>query len=256
MSSGLHEIAVYQATPAAQQQPDRFRQSVLRAAGAGSTNVGGPLTAAGQGALTAAVLAALLAFLRRKAALDERQLEAVLISQARAAGQPQVPTDDLIALEADRARQFAEAQEARLRTALATIVRLPDATQRADRMQAVMVQLERFERQRSEAMFGRAVGALNKSVLKLSSPQGAFWRLSPFVKEHTAGCLVMGERFWPWEILDGLHPPRHAGCPCHLESLMAALAAGWMRAGEIPTLADARAKAHGIVMESEWEMAA
>jgi hypothetical protein len=70
---------------------------------------------------------------------------------------------------------------------------------------------ERYARQRDEAMAARAFAAVDRVVLREQSPTGAFWKLDPTVIEHTAGCLFMGGRFWPWQVLDRVHPPRHAG---------------------------------------------
>jgi hypothetical protein len=70
------------------------------------------------------------------------------------------------------------------------------------------------------------------------------------VKEHTAGCLIMGGKFWPWSVLDRVHPPRHPGCPCRLLSYGEAVASGDMKAGDVPNVADAVKDARGVVMEA------
>lgn len=253
-SSALLEVAAYQAKPLAQQNPEQLR-ALVRSAGAGAAI--SPAAAAGEvpaasarAAATAAILGALIAFMAKKRALDEEQLTAVLLAQAKASGESGTDLKGLLALEAERAAQFAKAQELRVKAALPQILAMPEGQARSDAMRALMEREQRYEEQRSAAMFGRAVGGLNALVLRSQSPQGAYWKLSPFVKEHTPGCLVMGERFWPWAILDKLHPPRHPGCPCHLEGYMAAIKSGWMKPGDVPTLPEAESLSRGIVMEA------
>ena len=51
------------------------------------------------------------------------------------------------------------------------------------------------------------------------SPDGAYWHLSPFVKQHTPGCILLGGKVWPWEILNKINPPLHTGCRCQLVGL-------------------------------------
>jgi hypothetical protein len=253
-SSALLEVVAYQAKPLAEQDPEHLR-ALMRSAGAGAAVSPAPASgevpaAAARATATAAILGALIAFMAKKRALDEQQLTAVLLAQAKASGEGSTDLQPLLALEAERAAQFAKAQELRMKASLPQILAMPDGQARTDAMRALMEREQRYEEQRAAAMFGRALGGLNATVLRSQSPQGAFWKLSPFVKEHTPGCLVMGERFWPWAILDKLHPPRHAGCPCHLEGYMAAIKAGWMKPDDVPSLAEAQALSRGVVMEA------
>jgi hypothetical protein len=255
-SDAVLEVAAFQARPAEQQDPSQLRKLVLGAAGAAAAAaapapaVTAVPSASARGAASATILGALVGFLAKKRALDEQQLTAVLVSRAHSTGEPNADLTSLLALEAERAEQFGKKQEARLRATLPQILAMPEGEARADAMRALMERESRYEEQRSAAMFGRALGGLNATVLKNQSPQGAYWKLSPFVKEHTVGCLKMGERFWPWSILDKLHPPRHPGCPCHLEGYMAAVSNGWMKPGDVPTEAQAQASSQGVVMEA------
>lgn len=249
----MTEVAAYQAKPATEQNPEDLRALLQRARGGGAAGVpvaGAVPLGAARGAASAAILGALLAFMAKKRALDEQQLTSVLVAQAHSVGESDTDLKGLLALEAERAQQFAAAQEARVSAALPQILAMPEGQARADAMRALMDREARYEQQRSAAMFGRALGGLNAIVLKGQSPQGAYWKLSPFVKEHTTGCLVMGERFWPWEVLDRLHPPRHAGCPCHLEGFMAAIRNGWMKPEDVPSVAEALSLSSGVVMEA------
>lgn len=258
MSTGtlLSEVVAYQAKPLDQQDPEELRELMKRARGAGAgAPAGAPIvplipSPGARAAASATIMGTLTAFMARKRAMDEQQVQAVLLAQARKMGEPDADVQAILDLEAERGRQFADAQDARLRAALPQILAMPEGAARADAMQALMAREERFERQRAQAMFGRAVNGLNRVVVKGQSPMGAFWKLSPYVKEHTAGCLVMGERFWPWEVLDKLHPPRHPGCPCHLESYGSAIGNGWMRPEDVRSVPDALAMAAGVTMEA------
>lgn len=226
------------------------RAAGVAGAGAAVVPVVGVPSSTAQTAAKAAILGALIAYLAKKRALDEQQLTTVLINRAHAAGEKDTDLQALLALEAERANAFAAGQERRVRATLPQILAMPEGQARADAMKALMAREQRYEEQRSAAMFGRALGGLNTTILRSQSPRGAYWKLSPFVKEHTPGCLVMGERFWPWDVLDKLHPPRHPGCPCHLEGYMAAVSNGWMKPDDVPSLTDALAASHGVVMEA------
>lgn len=251
----LLEVAAYQAKPANEQEPEELRKLVRRAAAAGGAAAIVPVpfvvpSPSARGTAKAAILGALLVYLEKKRALDEQQLTAVLVNRAHSIGEKDSDLQALLALEADRARQFATKQEKRVNATLPQVLAMPDPQARAEAMTALMAREQRYEQQRSAAMFARALGGLNTTILRKQSPRGAFWKLSPYVQEHTPGCLVMGERFWPWKVLDRLHPPRHAGCPCHLEGYMAAVSNGWMKAGDVPSLDDALARSQGVVMEA------
>jgi hypothetical protein len=82
--------------------------------------------------------------------------------------------------------------------------------------------------------------------VKASSPQGAYWKLSENVKEHTLDCLAMGEKFWPWEVLDAFHPPTHPGCQCMLYTHTGGQERGLM-GDELPDKKDAIARARSII---------
>jgi hypothetical protein len=69
------------------------------------------------------------------------------------------------------------------------------------------------------------------------------------VIEHTAGCLIMGGKFWPWQVLDRVHPPRHAGCPCRLVGYGDAITDGLLNPGAVMDAQTAIRRAAGVVME-------
>lgn len=80
------------------------------------------------------------------------------------------------------------------------------------------------------------------------STEGGWYTANGLIAQN---CLVMGGRFWPWIVLDRVHPPRHPGCPCRLRSYGAAIAEGLMRPGEVMDVADALRAAQGVVMEGK-----
>lgn len=175
-------------------------------------------------------------------------------ASAGAASATVTPGGDIaqvIANEIQLGQQFAEASARRLAANASMAAAIPDEAKRRAALNGALARERQYALQRSEAMAARAFAAVGRAALHSDSPQGAFWKLNPTVKDHTAGCLVMGEKFWPWVILDRVHPPRHAGCPCRLLSYSEARAAGHMHGVEIPNVADAIRMAAGVVMEAE-----
>jgi hypothetical protein len=157
----------------------------------------------------------------------------------------------LIVEEQDREAAFAEGQALRIARDVGTALGIADPKVREQAVRIIMDREERFARWRSVAMAARSFAAVERRRLRRDSPQGAFWELDPTVQEHTPGCLFMGGRFWPWKVLDRVHPPRHGGCPCRLRGYRDAIAAGLMRAGDVPNVRDAVKAAAPIIMEME-----
>lgn len=109
---------------------------------------------------------------------------------------------------------------------------------------------ELYASQHASAVMARGVAHGERIQLKRISPEGAFWLPDPFVKEHTAGCLIMMNRLWPWVVLDRVHPPRHPACPCRLISYAQALTDGHLGPGSrFPSERDAIAMAGDVMME-------
>jgi hypothetical protein len=128
--------------------------------------------------------------------------------------------------EADRGAQFIRKMEARLERDIPKALLSSNDPEAALR---VLLEREfRYIRQRQEAMLSRSISAQERESLKRTSPLGAYWRLSPFVKSHTIDCLVMAGKFWPWAVLDVIHPPRHPNCPCRLYGLDEAISEGFL----------------------------
>lgn len=194
----------------------------------------------------AGIVGRLRTFLRGLIRKDEAFLRETLRGRA-----PLDVVDEAIALEVERARQFAENTETRVDTQLPIAMALPDPDARRMAIQSIMAREKRWAGMRSEAMTARAVATADRAQLKIDSPQGAYWELDPNVREHTAGCLIMGGKFWPWQVLDLVHPPRHYGCPCRLRGFGDVIANGVIGPGDVPSLAQAVRMAAGVVMEAE-----
>lgn len=197
--------------------------------------------------ITATSVATTLEFM---AARRERD-EAFLAEKLRPRTRERSDVETAIAEERVRADAFRAATEQRLRRDLPLMLAIPNPAEREAAVRGLLGRERRYQEQRAQAMVARAVAAVDRQVLRRESPSGAFWKLDPSVKEHTAGCLVMGGRFWPWPVLDRVHPPRHGGCPCRLVGYAAAVAAKLMKPGDVLDLAAAMRVAAGVVMEAE-----
>jgi hypothetical protein len=161
---------------------------------------------------------------------------------------------ELLDAEAERQREFDRKTAERLTVRLPKALAIPDPDRRARRVDALMRQERRYAVARLEAASVRVTKALEHRDLKRLSPQGAWWELGQ-AEEHTAGCLFMSGagrgRFWPWEVLDRVHPPRHLGCTSRLVGLGTAIATGRMTMADIPDTVAAIRMAAGVVMEAE-----
>ena len=81
-------------------------------------------------------------------------------------------------------------------------------------------------------MSNRALMAAEHDVVRELSPKGAFWKLSPDVMKHTPDCIALGDRWWPWSVIDAVGPPpRHPGCRCQLVTEGEAIGLGYIEAG-------------------------
>lgn len=157
----------------------------------------------------------------------------------------------VVAQEEQRAAAFAQRQAERFARDLQTALAIPDRAAREGAIRGLMAREEVYARQHVEAQAARAFAAIDRVVLRGQSPQGAFWKLDPTVVEHTAGCLLLGGRFWPWAVLDRVHPPRHHGCPCRLLGYGEAIADGLMGPGAVMDVRQAIRRAAAVVMEAQ-----
>jgi 2'-5' RNA ligase len=64
--------------------------------------------------------------------------------------------------------------------------------------------------------------------LRETTDAGAYWHMDPTKKTHTADCVAMEGRVWPWRVLERVNPAnRHPGCGCRLLSIREAQARGF-----------------------------
>lgn len=242
-----------------QQAEQRRRVAAVAAGGAlvvgagdGQTAIGSVPPAAARASVAAAILAALVAFL---AAQRGRAREWLMEELRRR--QPSVALDDVAALVAEEERlgqEFERRSLDRFSRGVASALTISDRAKREAAIRTLTDAEQRYSRQRDEAMAVRAFAAVDRVVLRSSSPQGAFWRLDPTVTEHTAGCLAMGGKFWPWAVLDRVHPPRHHGCPCRLLGYGEAIAEGLMAPGDVVDVKAAVRRAAHVLMEGSIEL--
>lgn len=144
----------------------------------------------------------------------------------------EIPEEDarrIARIEIAREREFQRRTIQRVREDLFEALKIGDPKLRGERIQAILDREARYGRMREEALHARAVARAEQEILKTTSPQGAFWRLSDLTAgNHTADCIAMANKFWPWRVLDVLHPPLHLNCPCTLHTKAEAIARGWM----------------------------
>lgn len=139
-------------------------------------------------------------------------------------------------------REFRRKMRKRLEADLPEVLAETDPEKRADKLAKIFKREMRYTAMREEAILSRAMGAIEADMLQTLSPKGAYWKLSPHVKEHTLDCLAMGEKFWPWSVLRKVQPPLHYGCPCYLLGLDEVVEMGLMSEDQVPDESDARAR--------------
>lgn len=168
-------------------------------------------------------------------------------------------TDDILARfarsESAREREFFQRMEDRLRQ------KIPAALASADpqgAVNAVLANEANFLQAHEQAAATRVHAAIRRGQVKALSPDGAFWRLGPLVKEHTPDCVALATvGWWPWEVLDRIHPPMHPGCACELLTRGEAIDLGLMNnvlpdTSNAVERADEIARAYGIIQEAYW----
>jgi hypothetical protein len=194
----------------------------------------------------------LTGFLTAQARLNRRWLRSNMPGGPR-------PRDviDQLAIERGREIEFQRRSVGRLARDLPGAMALPARTNRAKRARAnavagILNTELRYAKLHTREMARRSLAAVTRAKLREESPEGAFWQLG-HAKQHTGGCLFMAGHFWPWIVLDRVHPPRHAGCTSHLYSLHEAVARGWMDERDVMSPEDAVHRAAHVMMEGEAE---
>ena len=86
------------------------------------------------------------------------------------------------------------------------------------RIAEIIAREKHYTALREQAMWDRAIGHAENERVRLQSPLGAKWVLGA-AKNHTAGCLALAGKNWPWAVLDTIPPPIHTGCKCSLQPL-------------------------------------
>lgn len=112
---------------------------------------------------------------------------------------------------------FQQKALARVQDDLNAAAKLADDKQQA-RINAILKREQHYSKLRQQAMMARATTFIENAVVKQGSPDGAKWMLGP-AKNHTAGCVALAGKNWPWSVLDAIQPPLHTGCGCWLKPL-------------------------------------
>jgi 2'-5' RNA ligase len=182
---------------------------------------------------------------------------------------PQVAPDkvaELVREELRREAAFRRKMATRLQHDIPEALALEDPDARRDALKKILEREQRYMGLREEAMTDRAMMAAEHDVVRALSPKGAFWKLSPLVMTHTPDCIALGDKWWPWKVIDAVGgPPRHPGCRCQLLTEQEAVEADYMDAGYADgvDVADALTRAKkalkdaGTIMETcsddEWQ---
>jgi hypothetical protein len=147
---------------------------------------------------------------------------------------PQARVDELAQQEMVREAEFQRKARARMAAELPLALAEADPAVREARVRELVEREKRFLRQRAEASASRVVAALEVDLLRELSPDGAYWQLSPLVREHTLDCIAMAGKFHPWAVLEHYHPQLHTGCQCRLLSKSEAVRARLMNPDDAP----------------------
>lgn len=119
--------------------------------------------------------------------------------------------------EARREVEFQKKMAGRLKQDLPVALSIADRDARRAAVQQILDREQRYVMMREDAMHDRAQARAEMLAVKDASPKGAYWQLSPFVRNHTPDCVALAGKFWPWSVVEAVGPPpRHNGCRCQL----------------------------------------
>jgi hypothetical protein len=152
--------------------------------------------------------------------------------------------------EIELEREFQAKALQRLEMDVPEALKIADPEKRNAAIQKIIEREKRYSKMREEAASKRASYRAELIDVKHASPEGAYWKLDPSVKKHTLDCILMGERFWPWEVLDQIHPQLHVGCRCHLYTKDEAVSRGLMDRNYQPNVHDDLVSAHAIIAKT------
>lgn len=167
---------------------------------------------------------------------------------------PQTDISQALAEEARREVVFRKRVAERVRAGMELALKATDPSARAAAIQNVLKREQRFAQMRSSAAGERVLASAELQDLRTRSPQGALWQLGPR-KEHTPDCIAMANKFWPWAVLNEVHPLLHVGCGCYLVSLGEAISKGLLSAADIPSQAEALRMAAPVIRHVREEAA-
>lgn len=222
-------------------------------AGGASAGAGAGLSTAAVAKATNAILAALARFWKGSDDDEDSWLWLVVENEYPEWRERREDLRALLAAEVEYGAEFRRKQLERLRVDVPAALRSLDP---AGALRGLLRREARYIRLRQQAMVTRSLAAVERDALRELSPLGAFWAISPFVAEHTADCLALGNQFWPWEVLDEIHPPMHYGCACRLFGYTEALERSLMTPNQVsdPAVAVMRArdiaKTYGLLEEA------
>lgn len=180
----------------------------------------------------AGILSAFDRFLARRQQEEADEATEILESEAPDLSPDEIGSivDSEVALE----RAYQAKARARLDRDLPRALSIGDAGERTLRVQAILDREQRYLAMRESAVAKRALGAGEQRSVEREAPEGGFWKLSPYVREHTPDCLAMGGKVWPHTILRNFHPPLHGGCECEVITPQRAISEGLLPAGWQP----------------------
>lgn len=167
---------------------------------------------------------------------------------------PATDISEALAEEARREVVFRKRVADRTRTGMELALKATDPSARAAAIQNVLKREQRFAEMRSVASAERVLASAELQDLRTRSPQGALWQLGPR-RTHTEDCVVMSGRFWPWSVLNEVHPLLHVGCGCFLVSLGEAISQGKISAADIPSKSEALRMAAPVIRHVREEAA-
>lgn len=121
--------------------------------------------------------------------------------------------------ERSRDEEFLTRMESRIRLKVEAAFNDPNLTpaEKARKARtALSLEQHYFKRHLSEAAW-RMARTAEMIRLKEAGEPGAYWLMDSGLQSHTADCLAMESRVWPWSVLDVVNPAnRHPGCGCKL----------------------------------------
>ena len=209
----------------------------VAAAPVGGIIAGTPSAAAGAAGLVAGVRAqARLARQTVKAVMA--MLSAIAIRRRQmivnriGTAYPDGDIGEALAEEDRREVVFRKRVEQRLRAGLRLALAAKDPSARTAAIQNLLKREQRYAEQRSAASGERVLASAELQSLRHRSPRGALWVLGKR-QRHTPDCIAMAGKFWPWVVLNEVHPLLHLGCGCHLYSFGDAVSKGLMTAADV-----------------------